>query len=244
MATRHLLLVALVLLVSVTASQATIISATNNYTFSSVGTTNLSVSQFNPALGTLNSITVYVYGTGSATFEADNDYVDGVLATANMSHSFLVTAAGVSANGSDSYTNGVGLGADNGDGLGVFDPTGLDGTSWGTVTTGEYAASGSPYSVAAPFWAAYTGTGNVLFGLNSQTFTSEISGSSGWYNPSTAYYLQTSVTNPSLNVRVRVDYDYTPTDPEVPEPATLALLGLGVCGMGWRARRRKAAATQ
>jgi hypothetical protein len=243
MTTQRMIVALIVLVLATGLSHATVISYENSHNFASVGTTNISLTQFNPLLGTLNSVTMYVYGTGSATFAADNDYASsGIDATATMQHQFLVTAPGVSANGGGTYSNGQTLAEDTGDGLGVFDPSGPDGYNWGTVSVGEYSAPGSPYAVAAPVWAAYMGTGNVLVGLNSQVFVSAVTGIAPWYGPGTEFYLQNSVTNPNLNVRVRVDYDYTASNPEVPEPTTLALLGIGIFGVGMRARRRKAAA--
>ena len=242
MAIRYSLLAVVVLIAATTLSHATVFSATDNWTFNSVGTHNLSLSQFSPALGTLNSVTVRVFGTGSGTFAADNDYPSSITVTASMQHDFQVIAPGVTANGGDTWSDSRLLSNENGDGLGAFDPTGPDGTNWGTVSSGEYAATGSPFTVSNALWGAYQGSGNVLFGLNSQTFTSEITGSAPWYNADTAFFLQNSVTNPSLNVRVQVDYNYTPESPSVPEPTTLALLGLGIFGVGARARRRKAAA--
>lgn len=240
MITRPLIVALLVLSLTTGLAHATVLTFQNNFTFSSVGTTNLPISQFNPALGTLNSVKMSIFGTGSAAFAADNDYTfDGINASAVMQHQFLVTAPGVSASGSDSFSNTQALTADNGDGLGIFDPSAPDGYNWGTVTVGEYQVSGSPFTVGAPQWAAYTGLGNVLVGLNSQVFVSSITGAAGWYGPGTEFYLQNSVSNPSLNVRVQVDYDYTEPAPGVPEPCTLALLGIGAVGMGIRARRRR-----
>lgn len=236
---RLMLLLLIAMLACTALAHATVITYQNSVTFATVGTNTLLLPRFDSSLGGLNSITVFIYGTGQATFAADNDYGDGSIdVTANMQHSFLVTAPGVSTNGDDSWSNTVTLAPDNGDAFSMFDPSGVDGYSWGTITNGEYATAGSPVTVGNPFFAAYTGPGNVTFNVNSQAFTSEINGSAPWFSGANAFYLSNQVSNPSLQVRVQVAYDYT-ENANVPEPTTLALLGMGICGVGWRARRRR-----
>lgn len=241
MRTRHASFALIVLLSCAALAHATIITYQNTVTFTTVGTNGLLLPQFNPTLGSLNSITVNIYGTGTATFAVDNDYSGGGIdATANMQHSFLVTAPGVSTNGGDSWTNTVTLAPDNGDAFSLFDPTGPDGYNWGTITNGEYTTPGSPITVNNAFFAAYTGTGNTTFNINAQNFTSEINGVAPWYGPGNEFYLGNMVTNPSLQVRVQVSYNYS-GDPSVPEPSTWALLAMGLFGVGVIRRRKTVA---
>lgn len=181
--------------------------------------------EFNPALGTLTSLTVDLTASFSGTVGIENlsnvaDVAAGVIAgsvTVATSDNSLSAEVFPSATGPTHN-------------LSPFD--GIEdygGTSGATDSVSGAPASTSVSAPPAAVLPQFTGTGQIFLGLTASTFPL-VEGRER----------ESAVETANATATVQLTYDYTPA-PSVPEPGTAALLGIGVILLA-ALRRRLAAA--
>jgi hypothetical protein len=266
MSLRQVFVVVLVLAATTGLAHAALLSVTDNgfYAYTGIlnggsGSTATPVNMFDSSLGALQAVTVTCWGSDSVNFTATNLYTDGMIdATATLSGVYGLTGpGGVNATFAVApYDSGpVSLGFNDGSGNNTYNFTHSSSQTLaqtGAVTNvdpGNFAAF--IYSGASPFqdgaWA-----NSMNFGISNST-VGRVTGDSssypqdwygGPYSPQADYFRVSGQWDAMMYIQVQ--YDYLVPDPpapgETPEPCTLALLGIGACGLGLRARRRKAAA--
>lgn len=177
----------------------------------------INLPQFNPTLGTLNSVSVSVVHTGTVHTKVDND--ENLFST--NANGRLIRAWQLSGpNGGSAFGNqtiltpSTLLGPENGDGTSA-DFTGPDGTDFGTF---GYTNAAPNFAVFPGPDATYVGLSTVLFDVDVQTMVNDVQ-----FSPATPNAVQYDIQDSFLEVKVTVNYNYTP----VPEPASLGLVGLG-----------------
>jgi hypothetical protein len=177
-------------------------------------TQNIGFAGFNPALGTLNSVTITITDTvnGSVNLTNNGSVASGsTTVTGSLLNTLKYVYPSISVTSvtlvSSSYSATLAPGASSG----LQPVTGVKTTS-NTVSTGLASFETS--------WAVTAGDlGQVLVG-------------SGNGNGK-ATYTDTGI------VKVVASYNYTTTPTPSPEPATLTVLGSGLAGLGLLRRRRK-----
>ncbi len=208
--------------VCVLASQASAYSVTYSDTVSFSSSKQppalATVASFDTSLGTLQTVTVKFYHSGSVLAQVDNDdpYNTGE-AAGSMVRTWDATGPGVVASASKTMTGpNVTLAPDNGDGP-VIDPLGPDGIdyssalAYGPETNGPYTPPVALYETLGPGSVSFTITPTVM-----QNVLEWLVGST----PPDVW--QRQVQDPDLTVKAEVTYHY------IPEPATLGLLSLGL----------------
>ena len=265
MSLRQVFVVLLVLAVSAGLAHAALFTVTDEgyYDYSRLlgggsGTGATPINMFDSSLGTLQAVTVTVWGHDSLNFTATNLYTDGQIdATASLSGVYGLTGpGGVNASFTTApYSSGpIGLGFNDGSGNNTH--------TWTNTTPEALAQSGAVTHVDPGNFAAFIYSGatpftdgawnnSLNFSMTNSTVGRVIGDSSGypqdWYddgNSALASYFEVS-GQWTMMTHIQVQYDYLvpdPPDTQTPEPCTLALLGIGACGLGLRARRRKSAA--
>ena len=181
-------------------------------------TDTFSGTKFNSALGTLNSVDVYLWGnvTGNLKFTNNSNnsknYSQATLGTdltLQLPSALFLTVQAV-----HSYTPNILV------------------PKLSTVTSDIFNAASSTtqsYSDLATL-SAFTGTGNIDLLVESMGFA--------------GYLGSSNLTVESFSdsaASIQVTYDYTPTPPPIatPEPSTLMLLGGSLVGLAfWRRRKQ------
>jgi len=179
-------------------------------------TTPFTFNQFDPALGTLNSVTLTIEATASADVIGDNEAASAVSFTANLNGSVAGTIpAAIAATAVLTQSDGP-EGVD-GDNDAAADFVGTDSHDFGSISDNS-----SDSDFATTGLAPFIGLGTVGGSVN-DTQSWSVSGGGD---------AVTQVSNSQSTTIWTVTYDYDP----VPEPSS-ALLGLvGLLGL---ARRRR-----
>jgi hypothetical protein len=238
MLARTLALMLLLMFLVGNLGHASVITYQGSVTFTTVGSEQIPLPQFNPTLGYLTGVTVNIYGTGREWFGCDTGggnlfWYQGApfwpVMTPHLDHAFSVTGPGInSANDIDW----------SGESQTVM-------YSWywpmdwnGTVGWGETLVDSSQ----SHEFAAYTGTGSIPFTVSASTMQASFIRDPRIIDAQYEAYLASRrvyewFEDPSLAVRLSVNYQYQ-TEP-VPEPTSMALAGCGFFALCWRVRRRR-----
>jgi hypothetical protein len=182
--------------------------------------TTLNLPQFNPALGTLQSVEIIVSDTGST----DLSVTQTLNTTAHLtvlSTQLYVDLTGVtipSINVEPELTGGVSY-APPGHAIGPFSTF-----DTGVLTLTPASQSQSFSTGLSPF----IGLGDLYFDLETFTYT-------------TTTYLGGNLNTSQTTIAggpVEIIYDYNPPAPPVPEPGTLGLFGTGLLGLAGLLRHK------
>ena len=213
----------LLLLAAAASSSAATISFNNTATASGLNSySNLTLSQFDSALGELTGVTVTVNSL-------------------SYGGSFFVTSGPSSQNELDSADGRATLRQAVGSGLGftqIGERTDAVTTTPGVGTTFSFGdsqtffvsaltvVSDDSQTIGSGFWSAYTGTGSVTFQVKNRP---DIAISGGVFTLDSELF--------TVTADMTVTYEYTPTP--VPEASTYGLILGGLALAGAAVRRRK-----
>lgn len=219
-------LIAAILALSAGATHADVITQTDSYGYNTTNWTHTlgSLNQFDSLLGTLNFITVTLYGAINQNLSAENTGAtpDILTPVAGGTIRFRQGGSTVLAQVLPT-TTGTAFSAGAYDG--TSDYAGASGTNFGILS----ASDTTTVTLSGAALTAFIGTG-TLSGFDVRAI------GNGAINSDNGN-LDSSISTEAL-ARLTLTYDYTPTTNQVPEPASMALVGLGMIGALALRRRR------
>lgn len=184
--------------------------------------------KYNGNLADVQSITIsYSIKIEGGQFIVDNDSATPATTTAEFGAKLNVSSSDVALLNSSfqpifqnvtvSNTQTFNLGADNGDGVGNYDPTGPD----GGILLGQTVTGSGGGNVAAALYGGYVGAGQFTINALADQ-VGKLSFNSG---------IETATTPVNASGSITVTYNV------VPEPSSTALVGLAALGLAFRRRR-------
>lgn len=216
---KKLVSLAAVALLAASAAHADTISFSDSFGPQSTNWThNLSLTKFDPTLGTLTSISIVYGGSVTSTFSLENRDPAAATLTAN-------TFATLKFGGPINVTKTIDESVDKS--VGAFDGTD---DLLGVSAVGPFDVTGSvgPTTLGVAVDPTYEGIGSFLINVVA----------TGKSNASGAGNLHADIAT-IADANATVTYTYTKAAVSVPEPASIALVGMALAGLGL-ARRRTA----
>jgi hypothetical protein len=175
--------------------------------------TGFNLQQFDPSLGTLTGVTIYLTDTGNTILSATSTNVD-TLYDIDTKLTLLVFGSGTS-NSQILYVDS-----------GIVGSVTVTPTS--PYNSGLLTISGNATDVVSPAdWANFIGIGTVPFAFTANAVT-QITDVGSQSTPS-----QVTIAG----VTAEITYDYNP-GPVIPEPSTLTLFGTGLLGLAGMLRQK------
>ena len=212
-------------------AQATLLTVTDSFGLAVTNWTHLlAASQFNPALGTLNSATLSFTDDIQQNLKAENFGASPATITATPGASFLFRQGATNLLTTNLSAPSATFQATAYDG--AIDFAGTSGHDFGTFITngtGTYVPTGAALT-------ALIGTGT----LGSLGYGVDAAGTATIVTVGNGNLVNSFSTLARYNLTLV--YDYTPRAITVPEPGSMALFGVALAGLGFMRRKASKAA--